>query len=214
MFDILNRGGGFMWLILVTSIISITLIIERTYVLWFRYKLDPRRLLDQIKGYLDEGKFARAIELCEAEKKHPLAQVLKAGLLKADESERRIQRAMETAASDVMPVVTKRVNYLQILANFPTLLGLLGTIVGLIEAFKGVAVADAAAKQEILSKGISVAMFTTAFGLIGAIPSVISYAVLQNRQNALLAEIENRSNELFNHLADRNQRLIEQSQSN
>jgi len=207
MLDVMQRGGSFMWVILFASMVAVALIIERSYVLWFRYRLNAEEFINQIIGYLEEKKFSRAIEACNVEGSHPLAEVLKAGLMKANESDKDIQRAMEAATMRVMPDITKRVNYLSMIANVSTLLGLLGTIMGLIEAFRGVAQADAAAKQDILSKGIAVAMFTTAFGLIAAIPAIVSYTILQNRQGTLLNQIESKATDLFNYLSARNRRV-------
>ncbi|MEM6730046.1 MAG: MotA/TolQ/ExbB proton channel family protein [Myxococcota bacterium] len=207
MLEVMNRGGAFMWIILATSFASWVLIIERAYFLYFRYRLNAEQFLNQIIGYLEEKKFSKAIEVCNVEQTHPLANVLKAGLMKANESDKDIQRSMEAATMKAVPDVTKRIPYLSMLANVATLLGLLGTILGLVESFKGVAQADAAAKQEVLSKGISVAMFTTAFGLIAAIPSIVAFTILQSRQNALLMEIETKATDLFNYLSARNRRM-------
>lgn len=207
MFEVMNRGGAFMWIILATSVVSWILIIERTYFLWFKYRLNAEQFVNQIVGYLEEKKFSKAIEACNVEDSHPLAGVLKAGLMKANESDKDIQRAMEAATLKAVPDVSKRIPYLSMLANVATLLGLLGTIMGLVEAFRGVAQADAAAKQEVLSKGISVAMFTTAFGLIAAIPSIVAFSILQNRQNSLLMTIESKATDLFNYLSARNRRI-------
>ncbi|MEL6545352.1 MAG: MotA/TolQ/ExbB proton channel family protein [Myxococcota bacterium] len=207
MLEVMNRGGAFMWIILFTSFFSWVLIIERSYFLYFRYRLNAEQFLNQIIGYLEEKKFSKAIEVCNVEQTHPLANVLKSGLMKANESDKDIQRSMEAATMKAVPEVTKRIPYLSMLANVATLLGLLGTILGLVESFKGVAQADAAAKQEVLSKGISVAMFTTAFGLIAAIPSIVAFTILQSRQNSLLMEIETKATDLFNYLSARNRRM-------
>ena len=103
-----------------------------------------------------------------------------------------------------MPKIVKRVHYLATCANVATLTGLLGTILGLIEAFRGVSQADAIMKQEILSRGIGVAMFTTAFGLCVALPTIIAHAILQNKQQSLLHEMESSSTDLFNFLSSKN----------
>jgi biopolymer transport protein ExbB/TolQ len=207
MFDVMQRGGPFMWIIFSASMVALALIIERTYFLWFRYRMNADQFVNQIIGYLEEKKFSRAIEACNVEAGHPLADVLKAGLMKANESDKDIQRAMEAATMKAVPLVSKRVPYLGMIANVSTLLGLLGTIMGLIESFKGVAQADAAAKQDILSKGIAVAMFTTAFGLVAAIPAMISFTILQSRQNTVISTIETKATDLFNYLSARNRRL-------
>lgn len=200
-------GGPWMIPIIIGSMISVTLIIERTIVLFFRYSLNTDEFVGRIIGYLEEKNFSKAIEQCNVEGTHPLSSVLKSGLMKANESDKDIQRAMEAATMNVVPRVTKRTNYLSMLANVSTLMGLLGTIMGLIDCFEAVKNADAAAKQEALSAGISVAMFTTAGGLIAAIPSIIAFAVLQNRQNEIVGTLEAKATDLFNYLSARNRRL-------
>ena len=111
---------------------------------------------------------------------------------------------MEAAVLRILPKIVKRVNYLATCANVATLAGLLGTILGLIEAFRGVSQADAVMKQEILSRGIGIAMFTTAFGLCVALPTIIAHAVLQNKQQSMVHDIEGYSTELFNFLSLKN----------
>lgn len=207
MLDFMIKGGPFMWVILAASIASLAIVIERVYILWFRFRLDPEHLRSQIMSYVDDKKYSRAVEVCDVEGGHPLAQVLKAGLLKANESDKDIQRAMEAETLKAAPKITKRIPYLSMLANVSTLLGLLGTIQGLVQAFEGVAQADAAAKQDILAKGISVAMYTTAFGLLAAIPSIVAYTLLQSRQNSMLGQLESVATDVFNYLSERNRRL-------
>lgn len=202
-FILMQRGGPLMWAILFVSLFTVAFIIERVFVLWFRYRLDIDQFVDHLIDLIDDQKFSRALEVCSAEERHPFARIAKAGLLRASASDREIQRAMEAAALTEYPAVTKRTAYLAMFANVATLLGLLGTVMGLIEAFHGVAEADAAAKQEILSKGIAVAMFTTAFGLMTAIPAIISYAVLQSRQSMLLAQVEAKATELLGYLVEK-----------
>jgi len=204
MFEMLNRGGGFMFVILSVSVISLTLIVERAYVLWFKYRINAGQFLSAILSFVDADNYTRAIEVCNLRPDHPLAVVLKAGLLKANRGDKEIQRSMEEATAKVTPKVLKRTNYLSMLSNVSTLLGLLGTIFGLIQAFKGVGAADAAQKQEILARGISVAMFTTAFGLIVAIPTMVAFAILSNRQNAMIEMIEEGAITLFNRITSRN----------
>lgn len=203
----LAAGGPWMYPIAAASVVAVAVVIERVVVLFFRYRLNAEQFVSQIIGYLEEKNFSRAIEVCNVEAKHPLATVLKAGLMKANESDRDIQRAMESATLAVVPAITKRTPYLSMLANISTLMGLLGTIMGLIDCFEAVKTADAAAKQEALSAGISVAMLTTAAGLIGAIPSIIWFSILQTRQNSILSVLEAKATDLFNYLSARNRRL-------
>src|SRR5210317_1408312 len=103
MLSFFTQGGPFMYPILVGSIIALAIILERGYVLWFRYRLNAEQFVNQIIGYLEEKNFSRAIEVCNVEAQHPLATVLKAGLMKANESDKDIQRAMEAATMNVVP---------------------------------------------------------------------------------------------------------------
>ncbi len=201
MFEVMERGGSFMWLILAASVVGLAFTIERVYVFWFRFRLNAQQLYNQVVAYLDKGNYSRAIEVCGIAAKHPVAQVLKAGLMSANKPDAEIERAMDAAALKAAPKVTRHIAYLAVIANIATLLGLLGTILGLIVTFEGVGQADAAMKQEILSKGIGVAMFTTAAGLIAAIPNMVAHAILQSKQNAILNDMQTLGTELFNYLS-------------
>jgi biopolymer transport protein ExbB/TolQ len=202
-FELMQRGGSLMWAILLVSVLTVTFVLERAYVLWVRYRLDINQFFEHLVELVEDQKYSRALEVCNAQERHPFARIAKAGLMKAGSPDRDIQRAMEAAAVREYPVITQRVAYLATFANVATLLGLLGTVMGLIDAFHGISEADAAAKQEILSKGIAVAMLTTAFGLVTAIPALLSYAVLQARQNTLLAHTEAKATELLSYLAEK-----------
>lgn len=206
MFELMNRGGDFMWIILGVSILGATIVAERAYAYWIRFRLDGSALFLQAIDNVREGKLSSAIEVCNVQKGKPLADVLKAGLLKANAPDKDLQRTLESAAGKAVPKITARMSFLPMLGNVATLLGLLGTILGLIDSFRGVAQADAAAKQEILSKGIAVAMFTTAFGLVAAIFIIVCHSVLHNRQTAILTQIEDHASDLFNFLSEKNRK--------
>jgi len=203
-FNPFSRSGIWMFLILLVSVYTFTLIIERAYALWFRFKIDASQILSRILSFVDSNNYSRAIEVCNTRQNHPMCVVLKSGLLKANRSDIEIRRALEQTTMKVGPQIQKRTPYLATLANVATLLGLLGTIFGLIMAFEGVEMASAAKKQEVLARGISLAMSTTAFGLIVAIPTTIAHAVLSARQNVLLDTIEDSAMTLFNHLSAKN----------
>ena len=203
-FNPFSRSGIWMFLILLVSVYTFTLIVERAYALWFRFKIDASQILSRILSFVDSNNYSRAIEVCNTRQNHPMCVVLKSGLLKANRSDIEIRRALEQTTMKVGPQIQKRTPYLATLANVATLLGLLGTIFGLIMAFEGVEMASAAKKQEVLARGISLAMSTTAFGLIVAIPTTIAHAVLSARQNVLLDTIEDSAMTLFNHLSAKN----------
>jgi biopolymer transport protein ExbB/TolQ len=116
--------------------------------------------------------------------------VLKAGLTRANRSEVEIQNAVDEAVLEVFPLLNKRSSYLPMLANVATLTGLLGTIQGLIMAFEAVAHASAETKQTLLAAGISTAMFTTASGLVVAIPTLILHSIVAARTTKIMDEID------------------------
>ncbi len=203
-FNPFTRSGIWMFLILLVSVYTLTLVIERAYTLWFRFKIDASQILSRILSFVDSNNYSRAIEVCNSRQGHPMCVVLKSGLLKANRSDLEIRRAIEQTTMKVGPQIQKRTPYLATLANVATLMGLLGTIFGLIMAFEGVELASAAKKQEVLARGISLAMSTTAFGLIVAIPTTVAHAVLSARQNLLLDTIEDSAMTLFNHLSAKN----------
>jgi biopolymer transport protein ExbB len=203
-FNPFSRSGIWMFLILLVSVYTFTLIVERAYALWIRFKIDASQILSRILSFVDSNNYSRAIEVCNTRQNHPMCVVLKSGLLKANRSDLEIRRALEQTTMKVGPQIQKRTPYLATLANVATLLGLLGTIFGLIMAFEGVEMASAAKKQEVLARGISLAMSTTAFGLIVAIPTTIAHAILSARQNVLMDTIEDSAMTLFNHLSAKN----------
>ena len=201
MFSLFQNGGGFMYVILSVSIVGLALFCERAGFLYFRLKLNTDKAFQKIMVHLDKANYRGALEECTRIEHHPLGRILKAGLLKSDKRDREIEMSLEETILKEIPRVKARINYLTLLANISTLLGLLGTIVGLITAFQGVSEASAAMKQEILAHGISVAMFTTAFGLIVAIPCLAGFYILNNRGDFLIDQFEEKALRLFNALS-------------
>ena len=117
-------------------------------------------------------------------------KVVKAGLTRANRTEKEIENAIDEATLEVGPLINKRTAYLSMLANVATLIGLLGTIIGLVQAFDAVAVASAETKQQLLAQGIAVAMYTTAGGLIAAIPTLVGHSIIVNRSNKILDDVD------------------------
>ncbi len=201
MMDLLNSGGSFMYVILITSIGALALFCERAYFLFVKMNLNMDTAFNKISALLEKANYRAALEEVNRIKTHPLGRTLKSGLLRAGKRDKDIEQAMQESILREMPLLKVRINYLSMFANVATLLGLLGTIVGLIAAFAGVAGASAAEKQEILASGISVAMFTTAFGLIVSIPSLVGFYVLNNRSDALIEKIDEKALAMFNILS-------------
>jgi biopolymer transport protein ExbB len=205
-------GGWMMWVLLSVSILAFALIAERVYVLYFRLSINSSNLLTQIRNFIEQGgNFSRAIEVCNSHGKHPVASVLKAGLIKGNKSDKEIQRAMEESASKVVPAILRGILFISMIANVATLLGLLGTIDGLIDAFEAVGAASESEKQKALSDGISKAMLTTMGGLSVAIPCIVAYTFVNNKANNMVDKIEETSLSLFNFLSDRNRAQVKRN---
>lgn len=182
--------SGFVgWTIIVTGFFGLAIIAERIKKLFFEFHMNTDSFTKKIHHFVSQQRFEEALILCEGLNQKPLARAYKKILLKADREEEAIQQATDIALSENMPLFSKRIHYLSMLANVATLLGLLGTIHGLILSFQAVATADPSQKQALLAHGISVSMYTTALGLTVAIPVMIAYSFLVSRQNQLGEEL-------------------------
>jgi biopolymer transport protein ExbB/TolQ len=160
----------------------------------------------QVMPLLMDGKYGQAIALTE-KSKTALSRILRYGLDRASVNVRRddVEVAMEEGLMEAVPRLEKRTHYLATFANIATLLGLLGTIMGLIQAFTAVANANPAEKADMLSASISVAMNTTAFGLMAAIPLLLIYTVLQTKTTELVDSLEMAAVKFLNILTEQRQ---------
>lgn len=188
-----NSGKGWMIAILIISILSLAIMIERFIFLFFRYNINAEAFMQNIRKLVMAGNVDRAIKMCNASPTAAVPRVVKAGLMRANKGEVAIQNAIEEARLDVEPEVRKRTGALLVLANVATLLGLLGTIAGLILAFDALADAPEEERQNLLASGISVAMYTTAFGLIVAIPTLLGHLVLSGFTRKIIDEVDHYS---------------------
>lgn len=177
----MQRGGVFMWPILVFAIFAMAIGAERLVFMYFRAGIDGPAFMAQIQKLILANNIDRAIRLCNSEANAPLPRVLKAGLLRAHGTDDEIESAVNEAILEVTPGLSKRTGFLPMLANVATLTGLLGTIQGLILSFDAVARASAETKQTLLAGGIAVAMYTTFAGLFVAIPTLILHSFVQSR---------------------------------
>lgn len=183
-----RNGGPFMYVILATLIFGIAIIVERFTFITIKNRIDTTTFVNRVIELINGGGIQNAIKLCN-ESNAALPVITRAGLQEYGKSPKEIQSAFELAAMSEIPKLEKRTHYLSMIANVATLLGLLGTIVGLIQSFQSVAAADSSQKAALLSAGISVAMNTTAFGLMVAIPCMVFHSYIQSRTNALIDEV-------------------------
>ena len=183
-----RSGGPFMYVILLVMITGFSVMIERTIFILFKNKIDTTAFVNRVLEFIQRENIKNAIEFCSMSPA-ALPKITKAGLSEYGKSAADIQNAFELAAMSEIPKLEKRTNYLATIANVSTLLGLLGTIFGLISSFEAVANADASMKATLLSAGISQAMNTTAFGLIAAIPNMVAFTIIQEKTTELTEEI-------------------------
>lgn len=198
-----RTGGIWMYIILAVSIFAIGIVIERFIFLFFKYSINAEAFMAQIQKLVMANNIDRAIKLCNAAPSAALPRVIKAGLTRANKGEVEIQNAIEEATLEVVPKVQKRTASLAAMANIATLLGLLGTIIGLIEAFEALESATPENRQRLLARGIALAMNTTAFGLVVAIPTLTAHLILSGTTKKILDEIDMYSVKLENLLVSR-----------
>lgn len=183
-----RAGGPFMYVILLVLITGFAIMIERAIYVLITNRIDTTAFVNRVLEFVQRDNTRSAIEFCGMSSA-VLPRITRAGLEEAGKTPSEIQNAFELAAMAEIPKLEKRTQYLATIANISTLLGLLGTIFGLITSFEAVATADASMKASLLSGGISQAMNTTAFGLIAAIPCMIGYSIIQEKTNGLIDEI-------------------------
>lgn len=172
------EGGFWMAPIAGVSVVALAVCIERLYALLVVYNADGKKLGQAVLNAAKNNQDSEAIALCDKAGKSALAHVLKNGITHAHGGEEVVATAVEEAVLEVTPNLIKRTSSLGGLASLATLLGLLGTVMGLIDAFRVVAEAPADQKSVLMTKAIAVAMNTTAFGLIVAIPVTMVYLIL------------------------------------
>ncbi|WP_034474810.1 MotA/TolQ/ExbB proton channel family protein [Aestuariibacter salexigens] len=199
-----QEGGPFMFPIAIVLALGIAIALERFVFLSFA-KRTNQRAFSQIEPLLLKNAFDNVVKMGEADSA-PISRVIASGISRLKVSPRRedIEYAMEEGLMETVPRLEKRTGYLGTLANISTLLGLLGTIIGLIAAFSAVANADPAEKASLLSQSISVAMNTTAFGLIAAIPLLAFHSLLQTKTTEIVDSMEMAGVKCLNLLISRN----------
>lgn len=185
-----QEGGPFMYPIAVVLAIGVAIALERYFYLANQTRINRRdfeRILPLLKQH-NQRELAGLVQ----KSKSAMSRIVADGLNRRVSSRRRddIEYAMEEGLLEVLPNIERRTPYLATFANIATLLGLLGTIIGLIAAFTAVANADPAEKATLLSESISIAMNTTAFGLMAAIPLLLVHSVLQSKTSAIVESLE------------------------
>lgn len=177
--------------ILIAGGLGILIILDRTRALVWSYPMERSgAFFDTIRNLIMNDRISEAIALCERYRSKPMANVVREGLLRAHQPESLIEHGLHLAVGDAMEKITARTSFLSTIANVATLLGLFGTILGLIQSFEAVGSANAQQRSAMLAAGISTAMNATMMGLAVAIPCMVAFSFLMNRTNRLNAQID------------------------
>lgn len=188
--DFFQQGGAFMYFILAVLVLGIAISLERLLFL-SKQKSSNKKIWSYIEPLLKSGDLSKARQAAD-QTKSAVSKIISYGLHRHAHGRRRddVEVAMEEGLMEVTPQLEKRTQYVAVLANIATLLGLLGTIMGLIAAFDAVAKANPAEKADLLSASIAVAMNTTAFGLMAGIPLLLLHAFLMTKTTEVIDSLE------------------------
>jgi len=194
-----KHNPTFMVLNLCASAIVLTIVVERFTFQLTRYRVNSKEFFAQIKKLVSAGNIDRAIKLCEASD-YPILQLVKSGLTHSNKGPDEIDAALSEKLSELKPQAEKRVGALWSMANISTLIGLLGTVSGLIATFGAIAAPglSQADKQRMLSNGIAEAMYNTALGLGIAVFCMITHILLHTRAKAIQHDLETTVEKTFN----------------
>jgi len=199
MWELIIKGGPLMYLILICSVISFAIVVERLWHL-HRAKINTQEFMENISETVRRNKIMDAIDMCNA-MPGPIAHILKAGILKYDRPRFEIKEAIADAGIHEVPRLEKNLNALATIAHVTPLLGLLGTVAGMIRAFQAIQ-EKASALMPVnpgdLAGGIWEALLTTVAGLAVAIPTYVAYNFLVSKVDGFVLEIEKSATDLIN----------------
>lgn len=177
--------------ILIAAFIAVAIMIERGQTLFKTYTMPASdAFFEKVRELVSKGQINEAMALCQQFNGKPTAEIVKVAIQRAHQPEELIMNSIELARAKYGELIQKRTSYLATIANVATLLGLVGTIAGLIQSFSAVAHADAQQKAALLANGISTAMNATMLGLAVAVPCMILFSFFINKANRLMAECE------------------------
>lgn len=204
MWDLIQKGGPMMYLIMLCSVLAFGVVIERIYHL-NKARIDANKFMDDIITVLKRNKIIEAIEMCNATP-GPIAHIIKAGILKHDRSKAEIKEAVDEAAQLEIPRLEKHMPVLATIAHIAPLLGLVGTVTGMIKSFQVIqqkAMAMIPVNPGDLAGGIWEALLATLAGLAVAIPTYVAYNYLASQVDSLVFDMERSATDLVNLLSSR-----------
>lgn len=199
-----EHGGVWMYVILAIQLFSIAIIVERTIVLFGKKKVNQTATALQFEDDIRRGEIDSVVNKANnLSQTEPVAKAILAGAHSAKffGGKEEIQAKMDEVLLHENSLLDRRTGFLSMLGNVATLVGLLGTITGMIKSFAAVSYASPAEKAALLAAGISEAMNATAYGLITAIPALVAYAILMNRANLLSEDLNQGALKVFNWLS-------------
>lgn len=194
-FEFIWQGGILMWPIMACSVVALAIAIER-FITLRRARIDTREFMDTMRQVVRQNRIAEAVEICD-ETDAPVARIMRAGLLKHNRSKEEIREAIEDAGHLEVPRLERYLSGLATCANIAPLLGLLGTVSGMIKAFAQIQYKQGQVNPSDLAEGIGNALVTTAAGLTVAIPALVIYNYLVGRVESMVLEMEVSSTELL-----------------
>jgi len=199
-----SHGGFVMWIIFAGQIVSIAIIMERVFALYVARVANSKKVALEFEEDIRKGRLDNVIAKAQklSKKGNAIGKAVLAGAQAAQNrgGSEEIQSKMDEILLTEASVLEKRTGFLAAIGNIGTLAGLLGTIIGLIDSFAAVANVNAMEKAQMLSSGISMAMYATAYGLLVAIPALVMFAVLQNRANSLSEDLNQSALMVYNWL--------------
>lgn len=197
-------GWIFMWALLLTAAFMVAIALERAYYIWVKSNINASMFMNEIRRLVVAGKYNQAVELCDSVSDKALPRVVRPGLQFVAHHKnvdfRAVQNSLDEGTLEVIPKLQERTGFLAMIGNVATLIGLMGTIYGLIMAFSAVSHAgyDAAQKSAFLAAGISTAMNTTLMGLAIAVPAIMIYTIINTKTLKIIDEIDEHSVKLIN----------------
>lgn len=195
MLDILDKGGPVLWLIIALSFVAVFIIVER--FLYFRkINVDENKLFQRVQQSVKQGYYNEAMAICD-NSLSPMSSLIKTGIEYRHYSETALKEVLKDTANQEIPRLERYLTFLGSITHIAPLLGLLGTVTGIMKAFDVLGQFGSVADPSILAKGISEALITTVAGIVVAVPCVVFYNQLVNRVNLILLRMENQVNELI-----------------
>jgi len=192
-----SAGSAMQWGILICLFVGLAMLAERIWFLYFKCGMGTSSFMAGIGKYLKAGDYAKATQYATSVRT-PLAKGIAAILQNRGKGQKAINKAVEEVFLTETPKIQRNLSLLSVVANVCTLLGLMGTIFGLMQAFDAIANVPAAQRASALANGIAFAMSTTLFGLISAVPIILAQGVLQRRSEKVIEEMDEKTAKMIN----------------